>query len=98
MVEEIDDGDNVRAYIVPGPTVPVAGNEYALPEELRARRTEGDARITQCVAAIDQLGMPPDAGAPTVREALRDSGQRYTNDVIAAAVKERRALSGTGKS
>ena len=64
-----------------------------------AAEHEADDRIRECVEALNQLGVPLHAGAPTAREALRDSGQRFGNDTIADAVKARkgskRELSGT---
>jgi cytochrome c oxidase cbb3-type subunit 2 len=62
---------------------------------------ELEARTAECVEALDRLGVPVDAGAPTVRAALRDSDCRFGNDTIAAAVKARkdshRELSGTAE-
>ncbi|ORV61583.1 hypothetical protein AWC03_09825 [Mycobacterium europaeum] len=47
--------------------------------------------VDECIAALDRLGVAPDAGAPTCRTALRDRGQSWGNDTIAAAVRERKA-------
>jgi cytochrome c oxidase cbb3-type subunit II len=46
--------------------------------------------VEECVASLDRLGVAPDAGAPTARTALREGGERYGNDVIAAAVRSRK--------
>jgi hypothetical protein len=46
--------------------------------------------VDECAADLDRLEVAPDAGAPTARTALRDSGARYSNDVIAAAVRSRK--------
>ena len=51
--------------------------------------------VDECIASLDRLGVAPDAGAPTARTALREGGERYGNDVIAAAVRARKSLSGT---
>lgn len=52
-------------------------------------------RVRECVDALEQLGVPADAGALKARDALRDGAHRFGNDVVAAAVKVRKALSGT---
>ena len=56
-------------------------------------------RVTQCIQALSSLGLPADCGAPAAREALRESGAKFGNEIIAAAIKARKAalsgLSGT---
>lgn len=63
---------------------------------------DGQPAVADCIAALDRLAVPTTSGAPTAREALRSDGQRFGNDVIAAAVRERKsspaALSGTAPS
>lgn len=58
-----------------------------------------DSRVRECVEALDRLGVPVEAGAPTARVALQDSDLRFSNDTIAAAVRLRKDthqdLSGT---
>ena len=57
---------------------------------------EPDAgRVRECVEALDRLGVPLDAGAPTAREALRTADYRFGNDTIAAAVKAPRTAAKT---
>jgi hypothetical protein len=46
--------------------------------------------ITECVAALAQLGVPLKAGGPAARKALRDAGHKISNGVVAAAVRERK--------
>ncbi len=40
---------------------------------------------------MKRLELPPDIGARKARTALRDSGYKVRNDVVAAAVKARKA-------
>lgn len=56
-----------------------------------------DQRVSACLRAIAELELPPDAGAPTVRAALRDAGHRYGNDIVAHAIRARRTLSRTAE-
>jgi hypothetical protein len=51
--------------------------------------TETD-RIGQCITALQQLRIPVDTGARKARIALRQAGHKYSNIVIAAAVRERK--------
>jgi hypothetical protein len=63
-----------------------------------ADRAELDDRVSECVAALNGLDLPPDAGGVRSREALRQAGQRFGNNTIAEAVRLRRNqadLSGT---
>ncbi len=84
LVEEIDDAA-AATQTRPPPSDGVPGPNSELVEE--------------CIAALDRFEVPPDCGAPTARKALRDRGQSWGNDTIAAAVRERKAraaqLSGT---
>jgi hypothetical protein len=52
-------------------------------------------RIDECIDALTQLELPPDTGAFVARRALRNAGQRFSNGVIAQAVKSRKELSRT---
>lgn len=49
--------------------------------------------ILECVAALNSLRIEFDAGAPTARAALREAGHRFSNEVVAGAVKQRKLLS-----
>jgi cytochrome c oxidase cbb3-type subunit II len=51
--------------------------------------------VDECIAALDDLQVPSTAGAPSARTALRDNGQAFGNDTIAAAVRARKQVSGT---
>jgi hypothetical protein len=52
--------------------------------------------VDECVATLAHLQVPATAGAPTARTALRGNGFRFGNDVVAAAVRQRKSsLSGT---
>jgi cytochrome c oxidase cbb3-type subunit 2 len=67
-------------------------DEAALPGD------DGESAMTavdNCVAALERLNVPADAGAPACRTALRDAGFRFGNDVVAAAVRSRKQLSRT---
>ena len=73
--------------------------EDNLDESSNADSDPADA-VESCVAALDTLGVPADAGAPTARAALRDRSFRFENSTIAAAVRVRKrdaSLSGTPK-
>ncbi|APE17764.1 hypothetical protein BOH72_23380 [Mycobacterium sp. WY10] len=48
-------------------------------------------RVAECVEALAELNLAPDAGAPVAREALRGGGQRFSNESIAAAIKARKS-------
>lgn len=48
-------------------------------------------RIGACIDAMIQLRLPVDTGARRAREALRLGGYKVRNDVVAAAVKARKA-------
>ncbi|WP_260737024.1 hypothetical protein [Mycobacterium sp. SMC-2] len=76
LVEEINDNQVPLTQTAPAPT-DVPGPNTDL--------------VDECIAALDRLGVAPDAGAPTCRTALRDRGQSWGNDTIAAAVRERKA-------
>jgi cytochrome c oxidase cbb3-type subunit II len=69
-----------------------------LPEPIELTPVANGELVDEAVRDLDRLNVPPDSGAPTCRKALRDSGVSYANELIAAAVKQRRAravLSGT---
>jgi hypothetical protein len=54
--------------------------------------------VEECLADLARLDVALDSGAPTCRKVLRDNRSSYSNEVIAAAVKQRRAraaLAGT---
>jgi hypothetical protein len=77
LVEEIEEDQS--AAVVELHPAPAATDVAANPN-----------RIGECIDALDRSGVPSDAGAPTARKALRDAGCRFRNDVIAAAVRERK--------
>jgi hypothetical protein len=49
--------------------------------------------VGDCVAALAAIGVPLKAGAPTARSALRDAGHKFSNEVVAAAVRQRKLVS-----
>jgi hypothetical protein len=49
-----------------------------------------DDRIGQCITSLQQLRLPADIGARRARIALREAGHKYSNTVIANAVRERK--------
>lgn len=51
-------------------------------------------RVHDCLHAIAGLGIPGNTGSPKTREALRKAGHAFGNDVISAAVRARKQLSG----
>jgi len=51
----------------------------------------GAEAVDRCLDDLDRLGLPAGAGAPAARKALRDAGASHANDVIAAAVRTRKA-------
>jgi hypothetical protein len=50
-----------------------------------------EQRIRNCIDAMKRIGLPPDMGARKARTALRDSGYKVRNAVVAAAVKAGKA-------
>jgi hypothetical protein len=50
-------------------------------------------RVRRCVDALNELDVPLSKGRPAVRAALEASGLRFSNETVAAAIKERRELS-----
>lgn len=48
--------------------------------------------IAECVSALAQLGVPLKAGAPTARSALRDAGRKFSNETVAAALRQRKLV------
>jgi hypothetical protein len=61
-----------------------------------AQAAPDNVAVDECVATLARLQVPATAGAPTARTALRGNGFRFGNDVVAAAVKQRKSsLSGT---
>jgi hypothetical protein len=53
---------------------------------------DDEQRIRNCIDAMKRLGLPPDMGARKARSALRDNGYKVRNEVVAAAVKARKAM------
>jgi hypothetical protein len=51
--------------------------------------------VDECVATLARLQVPTAAGAPACRTALRGNGFRYSNAVVASAVKRRKELFGS---
>lgn len=49
--------------------------------------------VAECADILDGLQVPTTAGAPACRTALRSNQYRYSNAVVAAAVKRRKGLS-----
>lgn len=49
-------------------------------------------RVADCIEAIAGLGLPTETGARKARTALREAGHRFGNDIIASAVRARKAL------
>jgi cytochrome c oxidase cbb3-type subunit II len=81
LVEEIADPQDV---IVAAPLLTVPNSTPDEPVDLDA------ARVAECMAALDRLGVPRDAGAPKARSAVRAAGEKFGNDVVAAAVRQRK--------
>lgn len=48
-------------------------------------------RVTHCIDAMKRIGLAPDTGARKARTALRDSNYKVRNEIVAAAVKARKA-------
>src|SRR5271166_2428036 len=51
--------------------------------------------VDECISTLARLQVPTTAGAPAARTALRGNGFRYSNALVAAAIKRRKSLSGT---
>jgi hypothetical protein len=65
-------------------------------EDSDATTPDSDA-VGECVATLARLLVPTTAGAPACRTALRGNGFRYSNSVVASAVKRRKGLAGTAE-
>ena len=49
-----------------------------------------EAQIDAMVINLDRLGLDSEAGRVTCREALKAAGQRCSNDILEAAIRERK--------
>jgi hypothetical protein len=75
LVEEIDDAPtSAQPQPAPSDLIPCPNAEL----------------VDECIAALDRFEVPAGAGAPTARTALRENGQAFGNDTIAAAVRQRK--------
>jgi hypothetical protein len=61
-------------------------------EQVDDAPADSDA-VDECIATLARLHVPTTAGAPACRTALRGNQYRYSNAVVAAAVKRRKGLS-----
>ncbi|SLM95681.1 DNA helicase [Brachybacterium faecium] len=50
------------------------------------------AQIDRLCAVLDELGIPPTAGRPTVKEALKRAGHKASTAVLQEVVKQRQAM------
>jgi cytochrome c oxidase cbb3-type subunit II len=92
LVERIPD-DEQPAIAADAPVEPV---DLEADEDTQDVPDDANTDIVdECLADLDRLGVQSDAGAPTARKALRESGRHYGNDTIALAVRARKSLSGT---
>jgi hypothetical protein len=92
LVERIA-ADEQAAIAADAPVVPV---DLESDEDEDAPAPEASGAVDECVATLARLQVPTTAGAPTARTALRGNGFRFGNDVVAAAVRQRKSsLSGT---
>jgi hypothetical protein len=62
--------------------------------EQQVAETEAEP-VARCVAVLTELDLPLIAGRPSVRAALEAHGHKFSNETIAAAIRERRELSRT---
>lgn len=85
LVEEIHE-----APAAPAEPVDLDADE----DTLDAAAPDSDA-VLECVGTLARLQVPTTSGAPACRTALRGNDFRYSNAVVAAAVKRRKGLSGT---
>ncbi|OMB93217.1 hypothetical protein [Mycobacterium colombiense] len=46
--------------------------------------------VAECVQALNRLGVELKAGAPRARTALREAGRKFSNQTVAAAVRQRK--------
>lgn len=60
-----------------------------------ARAEETEARVAELVAALDDLGVPVQAGAPTCKKALNESSVTWRSADVAEAVRQRKSRSDT---
>jgi hypothetical protein len=93
LVERVDaDAQDAIAPAADAPAEPV--DLDADDEDTVDAPADSDA-VLECVGTLARLQVPTTAGAPAARTALRGNGFRYSNAVVAAAVKQRKGLSQT---
>jgi hypothetical protein len=80
LVEEIPDGD-------------LSSDDEAASSPRDSETTQ--SAVDDCLGALERLNVAGDSGAPACRTALREAGFRFGNDIVAAAVRHRKQLSGT---
>ncbi|MGH6683971.1 MAG: hypothetical protein ACRECA_08650 [Pseudolabrys sp.] len=61
-------------------------------EDADAPKLPAAETIADCVTALAALEVPLTAGAPACRDALRDTNHKFSNQVIADAVKQRKLV------
>ena len=54
-------------------------------------RAAWDAKVSDAMTVLDQLGVPRNAGEPACRDALRETDHKVNNDVLRAAIRDRKA-------
>ncbi len=87
LVERIDaDPQDAIAAAADAPAEPV---DLDAEDPLDGPAPDTDA-VLECVSTLARLQVPTTAGAPAARTSLRGNGFRYSNTVIAAAVKRRK--------
>jgi cytochrome c oxidase cbb3-type subunit II len=69
----------------------------ALPSAVPESDSISQEAVDECQRALDRLGVPVDAGAPTARAALREAGESCSNATIALAVRSRKSMAGTAQ-
>lgn len=97
LVERIDaDPQNAIAAAAVPDDAPAEPVDLDADEEdtLDAAAPDTDA-VLECVGTLARLQVPTTSGAPAARTALRGNGFRFSNSVVAAAVKSRKELSRT---
>lgn len=97
IIESIDDAQGaylLRVGMIERMDSPTADSDDGPRDVPAPDQVIHSDRVNAIVAALDNLGVPMEAGAPTARAALRDAGHSAPNDLIAAAVKLRRRSHG----
>jgi hypothetical protein len=85
-------GDDAR-HAIPAADAPVGPVDEIEADDQTVAAVPDSGAVESCIEELKRLRVPATAGAPAARAALRGSGLRVGNSVVAQAVKKRKQLS-----